>query len=285
MSTQQQQSKLQAGDSLVNDNGSVVVDIQSVESDRIKVEDSRRAIDDGWYDRSEIETFASADEITLVRDSQLTAIKGVGAATAPKLQAATGCETPSELAEAYLHAEASVRDHIPRTDYFNEWLRANVDSLDVAVSAEQVAVFLFIQEMGVETQHASLIDDAPINHRYNKVDTDEFAVSHIEWDEGNYWADSANVAAIGHGPWKPNLRSLEWGQYVPNVANERDGGHHLFCANGNETWISGDYLDDLRSIVSFDLSDVMVHPDGEFPVYVECTDVDLSVMIAPRIKP
>lgn len=282
-------TKLQEGDTLVNDDGSVTIGIEAVDGDTIVVNDSRRYTDDGEYPRDEIES-ALNNGFTLVRDSELTVIKGVGDATAPKLEAMTGCTTPDELAERFLCGTYPVHEAVPRTDYFNQWVSENIEDLNVDATKAQTRVMLFLIEHNCRLKVSSLVDTHEFgNHKYDSVDGEKLTVNHLKWEDGSFWIDSAAVAGVGFGDWLQSFNdAINPDEYVTCDSYETYNGkgeHYQFHANGNTTYVSSDYVRSFTELFAFDLSDVRVHRDGEYPVLIDDEDTELQMSIAPRIPP
>lgn len=285
---QTQTTKLKDGDILVNNDGSVTITIQSIDEDTVTVNDSRQFIENGEYPRSEIES-AISNGFTLVRDSSLTAIKGVGNATAPKIEAKTGCKTPDELVELFLCGTYPVREVIPRTDYFYQWLCENIHELDVDVTKAQATVMLFLIEHNCNLKASSLIDAHEFgNHKHNSVNGEKLNIDHLDWGDGSFWMDSANVSGVGVGSWIHTLNdAIDPDSYMQCESYETygdSGEHYEFIANGNTTYVSGDYVRSFQNLFTFDLSDVQVHPDGQYPILIHDEDTELTMSIAPRIN-
>jgi len=282
-----QTTKLQEGDTLVNNSGSVTIDIDEINGRMASVTDSRDYISDSdEYQLSELQQAIDDGDYVVVRDSDLTQIKGIGESTAPEIEVRTGCETPDELVEAYLTEEESgIHDTIRRTDYLNEWILDNLEELDVDVSLAQMKVMLFVNEFNCDSTHSDIDLDAFRSVKHNTIDGDKLTVEHLEWSDDAFWAGSSSVAGVGR-----TLDAIEeivpyvLDDHGPPVAHERDGNHHCFEGRDGETWVNGDYLDTLQEIFTFNLSDVNVHPEGEYHVYVEDEDTELVAMIAPRIR-
>jgi len=285
-----QTTRIEAGDTLVNDDGTVTIQVNEIDGDTADVKDSRDFLGDDEYELDELQQAIEDGHFDVVRDSQLTEIKGIGDSTAPEIEAKTGCETPDELVDAYLtEQESGVNEAVRRMDYLNDWILDQLDRLDVDVSVARMKVMLFIKQLGCDPSPSSLQNAGEIvNHRWNIVDGEQLTAEHIDWNDDGAWVDSSSICGVGRG-----LDAMEdqlpvgdaIGEYEQCMTYERDGNHTVFAASTDEeTWVSNDYMETLQDIFTFDLSDVHVHPDGEFPVYVRDEDTELVLFLAPRIR-
>jgi hypothetical protein len=281
---------LQPGDTLVNTKTDTTLDVKDAADDgALTITDDRRVgTQDGEYDRETIEQAVADGDLQLVRDSELTAITGVGDATAPKLEARTGCRTPDALARAYLTDEdTNVRDAIPRTDYFDQWLCEHADSLDIDATLAEIKVVLFLAEHGCTERQSTLSDTTAVSSKSGSVDPGELVVDHLAWEENPHWVSSSSVVGIGRDHWLTHAPPhLPVGKYEQVDSTGKHGEldeHHEFTVDGGTTVVSGDYLDSLQSLFTFDLGDAHGHPDGNWPIIVYDEETDLSAAIAPRV--
>lgn len=278
--------QLQPGDALVHDSGHAVVIKSIAEGDAICDDSNFRR--ERRYELERLQNGIDSGSFQLVRDSELTAIKGIGDSTAPKIEATTGCSTPEQLARAYLTEQNSgVRDAVRRVDYLNEWLQDNLAQLEIGVPLAKLRVMLFLIEHGAATGMSSLrnVGEITTTH-YNSIKGEKLTTNHLVWEPDSLWVESANVAAVARSvDGLTEVQPAEmWDTLQPCDSYEPDGNHYRFTVNGGETVISGDYLDSLQDILTFELSDVHCHPDGEYPILVYDADTELVATVAPRIQ-
>jgi hypothetical protein len=217
---------------------------------------------------------ALKEDFTVFDGGSLSEIKGIGYKTGPRVHAKTGCETPSELIQAFAENPGNVSSHIPRMGDFREWSLSNFGELQVSFSKAEYQVLLFDQDLDHNERSTTCIEGAGIER--------------LDWSDGKVITDSANVAMIAHDPsgfeevgFRETLEEME-----PNKEYEdweKDPSHTLFRFSGGETLISGEYLKALQEIMSFELSDVKCHPCGEFPVIIEDSETGNIAAIAPRV--
>lgn len=283
----QAKPKISEDATLVNESGRVI-DIQQIDDGNALVDDSSRLKDTQEVELARLENAIKQGHFQVITDSKLTDVKGIGESTAPLIEAKTGCETPSELASAYLtDPDTNVRDALRRVDYFNDWLLANLDNLDVDTSLAQLKVMLFLIEFGCTPNSSSVtgVTDFTTRH-HNTVKGEKLHLNHLEWVEGGLWLGSASVACLA--------RSMEahtdlqdeafWNEYQTVTNHERDGDHHKFTVNSEHMWVSGYMLDSLSELLSFNPSDVQAHPDGEAPILIHDEETHLIGALAPRIN-
>lgn len=277
--------KLQEGMALVNDSGRCVT-IKSVNDGTAICDDSnfRR---EQKYECNQLIDGVHNDDFRIVENSKLTEIKGIGEATAPVIEAKTGCQTPSELAYGYLAGKYD-RDVIRRTDYFKDWLLTNVDELSLDIEKAKVKVTLFCLELGCNVQTSDLQNIDGMRTTGHSINGDKLTTEHIKWHDSGVgvWVDTANVMCIARGVASlTDLQSPDiWNELQPCDSHERDGDHHLFTVDGGETLVSGDYFETLGNIFDVPLFDIKCHPDGEYPILVEDRDTDLVIALAPRVQ-
>jgi hypothetical protein len=289
----QQTQQFREGDTLVNDDGSVTITIDAIDGDTVSITDSRDYHDDGEKSREAVRDAIDSGDFTVVRDSALTTIKGIGEATAPTIEAQTGCQTPSELVEAYFtDSDANIREAVRRTDYLNEWVIDNYDNLSLSLSLAEIKVMLFMLECDCTPSNSSISDTSAISHRYSSVDGEELAVDQLDWVDDGHWVGRSNIATVARG--LDGLRCLldddafdMWGDMDPCATHAaQDNGHMLFThPDGGSSLISNEYLTVFQSLFSFELDDVHCHPDSDYPVWFRDEETDLVGAIAPRIHP
>jgi hypothetical protein len=276
------------GDVLVNQSGSVTVEIDSIDGETVHCDDSRWN-DTQEYDLDRMVDGVGEDGFTVISDSDLTDIKGIGESTAPEIEAKTGCATPDELCAEYLQWDAeTVRGAIRRPDYLDEYILENIRDLDVYITLAQTKVLLFIREHGVNKKHSSMRNIGEISSRYHGVDKDKVTIEHIDWDDDALWMDSANVASMSVRAerMEEHNASIPVDELETTETVEDDGNYYVFThASGEETWVTGDYVDTILRLFDVGLEDARVHPDGEYPVLFEDSETTLAAFIAPRVQP
>lgn len=285
--TDDQPIEIEENDALISDNGRHIR-ILSIDDDTVVCKDSGRIQQKVEHDIGNVSRAAASDDFKIIRDSDLTAIPGVGDATAPEVEARTGCSTPDELVEEmFTNKDSVVLDSLRRPDKFKSWAAKSIDSIDVQFTVEQMKVMFFIINEGCKAK-LSDISNMDITTTHGKVRASDLTFDAIDWNEDGKWTNnSMDVAVVrSHSSLKDFQDTEMWDELKQCDNHTEDGDNKLFTVDGSETLVSGQTLDDLRQLFDFNLKDVKCHPNESFPVLIPDSHPksNLLIAIAPRIR-
>lgn len=254
---------------------------------------AQQRFESGEYPRKQLEDAANAPETRVIRDSDLTAIKGIGTVRAPQVEAETGISDPRELCVRYLtDMGETIEDAVPNVNYLHEYIRdSDITDADLGVDTEgtfvrNVMLFVRTEPIGSHCIRADAQSNIQYRH-HGGVKKLNVEPQHIDFESDRTIMNSSSTVAISKGKCEYTHESVS---HVPDSVT-RDGDNVVFGCDGTETFVSKDLLEIVEAVFGYDPTDVcnaehvrVSTETGYFSVEFHEPSGETTITVAPRHK-